>query len=207
MDLSDAQMGEGNWNARRVSGGKLADPFGSGARLDKIEERLDAIERKLDLTDNTTEPSFVWRPCYNYQAGRYADVDTIVYHYTAGSADAEQIVDYWNTLKSPNRVSAHYIIDRDGKLTRAVKESDTAWHAWKWNPQSIGIEVCAAPEERATSAQYESLAWLTKDIMTRHSIKRITGHRFLGIATKCPGDVFKSQDDIDNWLGMWGIHV
>jgi len=88
-----------------------------------------------------------------------------------------------------------------------VKESDTAWHAWKWNPQSIGIEICAAPEEKGTSIQYESLAWLTKDIMARHSIKRITGHRFLGIATKCPGDVFKSQDDIDNWLGMWGIHV
>jgi N-acetyl-anhydromuramyl-L-alanine amidase AmpD len=88
-----------------------------------------------------------------------------------------------------------------------VKESDTAWHAWKWNPQSIGIEVCAAPGQKGTPEQYESLAWLTKDIMTRHSIKRITGHRFLGIATKCPGMVFRSQEEIDDFLRLWDIRI
>jgi hypothetical protein len=165
-------------------------------------------EKPLELT---------WRECNNFQAGRYKDVSTIVYHYTAGTSNAEAIVKWWNTLKSPKRVSAHYIIDRDGSITWCVAEKDTAWHAWRYNPESIGIEICAASVEdrrataedkRMTEKQEEALAKLTKDIMSRHQINLITGHGFfVDINTSCPGHVFPTVGDIDIFLDKWGILV
>lgn len=183
------------------------------ARLDKLEGKFTS---KWKYWTPPKEPearkSFLYTPCHNYQAGRYANVDALVYHYTAGASDAGQIVKYWNTLKSPNRVSAHYIINRDGSIVQCVKEEDTAWHAWKWNPSSIGIEICAGPAGKGEASkmtywQQSALAWLTKDIMTRHKIKRITGHRFLGMNTSCPGEVFPTEESIETFLDEAGISV
>lgn len=175
-----------------------------------LEERVADLEKrvkKLEGSSGGDTPVIRWQYCNNYQAGRYAKVDTIVYHYTAGTSDAEAIVRYWNKLRPPNRVSAHYIIDRDGRMTRCVEEKDTAWHAWKWNPQSIGIEIVAVGSQTMTPEQQSSLAWLTKDIMTRNEIKKITGHRFLGVATSCPGQVFPDEESIRSFLWDWGIKV
>lgn len=182
----------------------------------RIEERLDKLEAIMKPERVEAKPSVFFKPCHNFQAGRYKPVDTIVYHYTAGTSDAEAIINHWNTLKSPKRVSAHYIIDRNGAITQCVEEKNTAWHAWKWNPESIGIEICAASVEnralpmmdkRMTDEQEASLAWLTKDIMTRHEITRITGHRFLGMNTSCPGNVFPTEESIEEFLEEWGIDV
>jgi AmpD protein len=85
-------------------------------------------------------------------------------------------------------VSAHYIIDLDGQIWRTVAEENKAWHAGVSkmpNPEdgreavnafSIGVEVIGTDDTDFTEAQYEALAYLTKDIMSRHRIRNIYGH-------------------------------
>ena len=86
------------------------------------------------------------------------NIDRLVIHYTAGNLDSALNV----LTKSPNpcgydeskdcRVSAHYVIDRDGKIYQLVGEDYVAWHAGcratdpdclipGMNQRSIGIEL------------------------------------------------------------------
>jgi hypothetical protein len=43
--------------------------------------------------------------------------------------------------------------------------------------------------------------------MARHDIKRITGHRFLGMNTSCPGNVFPDEISIEDFLEKHGVNV
>jgi N-acetyl-anhydromuramyl-L-alanine amidase AmpD len=82
-------------------------------------------------------------------------------------------------------VSAHYIIDREGNITRLVEEADIAFHAGKGtmpdsnnkiNTRSIGIELINTKASDYTEAQYQSLIRLIIYIKSRHAIKYILGH-------------------------------
>ncbi|MCW5212496.1 N-acetylmuramoyl-L-alanine amidase [Desulfobulbus sp. TB] len=83
-------------------------------------------------------------------------------------------------------VSAHYMIDCNGTIWQLVSEEQKAWHAGVSkmpedgregvNDFSIGIELIGNEETDFTDAQYTSLALLTKDILSRHSLQYIYGH-------------------------------
>jgi N-acetyl-anhydromuramyl-L-alanine amidase AmpD len=155
-------------------------------------------------------PKMQFIECEHFNFGRRGvEVDSIIYHYTAGTSEAASIINSWNRTDRP-RLSSHYLIDRNGDITSCVDELDTAWHAWTWNAQSIGIEIVAdypgSPSDTMTGYQKKSLVWLTKDIMTRHRIRFITGHRFTGTATSCPGNVFPTEKSIDNFLTSNSIY-
>ena len=73
-------------------------------------------------------------------------VDVLVLHYT-GMETAEAAL---ARLRDPEaKVSAHYFVDEDGKITPLVPENLRAWHAgvsfWRGEPnvndRSIGIEI------------------------------------------------------------------
>jgi N-acetylmuramoyl-L-alanine amidase len=75
--------------------------------------------------------------------------DTIILHYTATMDAARAIY----MLSDPAReVSAHLVVDRDGRITQLVPFNTIAWHAGKskWgereslNKFSIGIEIVNA---------------------------------------------------------------
>lgn len=132
-----------------------------------------------------------------------AEIDTIVYHFTEGYRDDPRAVA--NTWIKPSRsappdqkwgreASAHYINPREGQIARFMPEEWSAWHTPGCNARSIGIENCAYLGETLTPSQEARLVALTKDIMGRYKIKRITGHRFAsskGVgSTNCPGDIF-----------------
>ena len=96
---------------------------------------------------------------------------------------------------SNNRVSAHYLIDRDGKVYNLVDEEYTAWHAGKshWsgvdniNLSSIGIEVVCEQDEIFLQAQYESLIWLCKNLQKKYDIhnpNNIVAHSDIAIGRK-----------------------
>jgi AmpD protein len=82
------------------------------------------------------------------------------------------------------RVSAHFLVRRDGELVQFVPCSKRAWHAgesaWKGrarcNDFSIGIELEGTGEVAYTDAQYERLAVLTRAIRSRYGIADIAGH-------------------------------
>lgn len=100
------------------------------------------------------------------------------------------------------RVSAHCLINRKGEITQYVNFNDMAWHAGlsefngrdKCNEYSIGIELEGSNNQPFTMQQYQSLAKLTKEIITEYPTitpERIVGHNDISPGRKIdPGQYF-----------------
>ena len=73
----------------------------------------------------------------------------LVLHYTAIPPCEESLLRLSETTNTAGKVSAHYLVDRDGGIYQLVDESNRAWHAGlgSWtglediNSRSIGIEI------------------------------------------------------------------
>ncbi len=131
--------------------------------------------------------------------------DTIVIHATATDTLADTFK-YLIYSEAPNRVSAHYVIDRDGTVYALVDEANAAWHAgvscWNghtdMNNRSIGIEFqCPATGEQSlgdfTDAQIAAGIELCQAIMARHGIDiaNVVGHSDIAPGRKFdPGEHF-----------------
>jgi N-acetylmuramoyl-L-alanine amidase len=104
------------------------------------------------------------------------------------------------------KVSAHYMIDEAGEVTRMVPEGKRAWHAGKsyWrgitdvNSASVGIELVNPGHEWGyrpfPEAQMESLIPLLSAIMRRHDVPRanVVGHSDIAPQRKeDPGELFE----------------
>lgn len=127
-------------------------------------------KRRLAITEHPS-PNFNERP-------DNADIDMLVIHYT-GMPSAEAAIEW---LAHPaSRVSAHYLIDEDGRVVRMVEEEKRAWHAgvshWRGrdnvNDCSIGIELVNPGHEWGyrpfPEAQMAALEALAADICARPS--------------------------------------
>ncbi len=97
------------------------------------------------------------------------------------------------------RVSAHFLIRRDGELVQFVACDRRAWHAgvsvWRGrercNDFSIGIELEGCDERRFMPAQYQVLAALAERICRRYPIADIVGHSDIAPGRKTdPGPHF-----------------
>lgn len=143
-------------------------------------------------------------------------IDMLVIHYTgmqsAGAALAR--------LRDPAaQVSAHYLIDEDGSVTKLVDETKRAWHAgvsmWRGksgvNARSIGIELVNPGHEFGyrpfSDAQMRALEELIRAIVARHpQIERanIVGHSDVAPTRKQdPGELFDWRRLAANGLGLW----
>jgi AmpD protein len=117
-------------------------------------------------------------------------IDTVVIHYASGINvdparwDDPQLVMH---IFRDYRVSAHYLIARDGAIHRLVDERHVAWHAGGSimpapdnrrgvNRFSIGIELIGTRASGFTDAQYAALAELVRGITGRHPIRHLVGH-------------------------------
>lgn len=82
------------------------------------------------------------------------------------------------------RVSAHFLIRRDGEVIQFVPCEKRAWHAgassWRGrercNDFSLGIELEGADETPFENAQYGALGALTRALQGRYPIADIVGH-------------------------------
>lgn len=97
------------------------------------------------------------------------------------------------------KVSAHFLIRRDGTLCQFVPCSARAWHAgessWRGrarcNDFSIGIELEGTDEAPFTASQYRQLARLTRALKARYPIRDIVGHSNIAPGRKSdPGPHF-----------------
>jgi N-acetyl-anhydromuramoyl-L-alanine amidase len=97
------------------------------------------------------------------------------------------------------RVSAHFLIRRDGRLVQFVSCNDRAWHAGasSWNGRhacndfSIGVELEGTDDVPYASVQYTMLARLLKAIVRHHPVKGIVGHSDIAPGRKTdPGPAF-----------------
>ncbi len=135
----------------------------------------------------------------------------VVIHYTSND-DVEHSLD---TLTSAVRkVSAHYLIDRQGRLYQLVPEERRAWHAGQsyWagesdiNSRSIGIELDNNASEPFDERQISTLLNLLQDIQTRHRIKpaNIVGHSDVAPGRKVdPGVYFPWRRLAASGFGLW----
>lgn len=97
------------------------------------------------------------------------------------------------------RVSAHFLIRRDGELIQFVPCTRRAWHAgaslWRGrercNDFSIGIELEGTDEDPFERAQYVRLAAVTRILRRAYPIADITGHSDIAPGRKTdPGPCF-----------------
>ena len=97
------------------------------------------------------------------------------------------------------RVSAHFLIGRDGALTQFVSCARRAWHAgpssWRGrercNDFSIGVELEGTDDVPYVPAQYSVLARLTRALRRRYPIVDIAGHSDVAPGRKTdPGPAF-----------------
>jgi AmpD protein len=105
---------------------------------------------------------------------------------------------YFATI-SHLRVSAHFLIRRDGELIQFVSCLHRAWHAgmsaWKGhercNDFSIGIELEGTDTAPYAPAQYTMLARLIRALKRAHPIEDIAGHSDIAPGRKTdPGPAF-----------------
>ena len=82
------------------------------------------------------------------------------------------------------RVSAHFLLRRDGRVLQFVSCDQRAWHAgassWRGrencNHYSIGIELEGLEGMRFEAAQYTQLARLLRALAARYPIDEVVGH-------------------------------
>ena len=97
------------------------------------------------------------------------------------------------------KVSAHFLVRRDGETIQFVPCAQRAWHAgestWRGrarcNDFSIGIELEGADDTPFAAVQYEHLARLTHVLQAAYAGLEIVGHSDIAPARKTdPGACF-----------------
>lgn len=97
------------------------------------------------------------------------------------------------------KVSAHFLIRRDGELVQFVSCSERAWHAgvsmWdgreRCNDYSIGIELEGCDELPFEEAQYRRLSELVAELKRSYPISAVVGHSDVAPVRKTdPGPCF-----------------
>jgi len=97
------------------------------------------------------------------------------------------------------RVSAHFLVRRDGGVVQFVPCRLRAWHAgasiWhgaeRCNDFSIGIELEGSDESPFDAPQYEALAELIRALRERYPIEDVVGHADIAPGRKTdPGPFF-----------------
>ncbi len=98
------------------------------------------------------------------------------------------------------KVSAHFLIRRDGTIVQFVPTTLRAWHAGvssfqgreRCNDFSIGIELEGTDTTPYTDAQYARLNALAAAIRARHPIRWVRGHEHIAPGRKTdPGKSFE----------------
>jgi N-acetylmuramoyl-L-alanine amidase len=138
-----------------------------------------------------TKPAVVSAPSPNSDSRNGADIDTIVLHHTGTNNGSGDLA--WMRNKD-SKVSAHYMLDRDGKIYQLVGDDKRAWHAGKGelhgvptdvNARSIGIEIVndGSGKTAFTEAQYKSLTKLVGYLKQEYDVpmKNILGHKDVAV--------------------------
>ncbi|MDP2823669.1 MAG: N-acetylmuramoyl-L-alanine amidase [Sulfuritalea sp.] len=150
----------------------------------------------------------IWQPSPNFDQRRS---NFVILHQTTND-NAEKAL---ATLTDPQRkVSAHYLISRDGTVMQLVDEAARAWHAGdsRWggmsdlNSASIGIELDNTGEEAFAEPQILALLALLDELRTRYRIPAANylAHGDVAPARKVdPSRLFPWQRLAQQGFGLW----
>jgi N-acetylmuramoyl-L-alanine amidase len=141
--------------------------------------------------------------------------DLLLLHYTGMRSAAAAIA--W-LARADSKVSCHYVIDVDGRITQQVPEALRAWHAglscWAQetdiNSCSIGIEIQNPGHQMGyhefPMAQMQAVTALSRDICKRHAIRpeRVLAHSDVAPLRKIdPGEKFDWSVLAREGVGAW----
>ena len=134
-------------------------------------DSLVVIDKKLnfgyDSANNRSIDAVIIHSTFNNSGGEFYDIDLII----------KQFARY--------KVSAHYVIGRNGVVYRLVDEQNISYHAGKSslpdgrtavNSCSIGIEIMTSYTEAPTEKQITALLLLVKNIKSHNTIKYVLRH-------------------------------
>ena len=148
----------------------------------------------------------------NHSSRNGAQIKNIVLHCTESSIAQGAINEFLNPLG--RRVSAHYIVDRNGDIYQMVDDADVANHCRGANQNSIGIEHVGLENQAMAGPQRDSSVSLIKFLVNQYRIdaKNIFGHDFTpgysGGGTSCTDHLFgqgHSQDTVSAWVSANNI--
>ncbi|MGB4347047.1 MAG: 1,6-anhydro-N-acetylmuramyl-L-alanine amidase AmpD [Burkholderiaceae bacterium] len=109
------------------------------------------------------------------------------------------------------KVSAHFLLRRDGSAMQFVATNKRAWHAGmsvfngqqRCNDFSIGIELEGSDFEPFTDAQYQTLTQLTLALSTQLPLTDVAGHEHIAPGRKTdPGPFFDWQRYRRDYLAL-----
>jgi N-acetylmuramoyl-L-alanine amidase len=157
---------------------------------------------------------FIEAPSPNFDT-RSRPPDMLVLHYTGMRTGEEALA----RLRDPEaKVSAHYMVEEDGRVFRLVPEERRAWHAgvsyWQGdrdcNSSSVGVEIVNPGHEFGyrpfPKAQIDKVIALVGDIRSRWTIPddRIVGHSDIAPSRKDdPGELFPWKRLAKAGHGLW----
>jgi len=135
------------------------------------EKQYAPVEENIKECKNEVSKRNVALDCSYYgllkYSNRLSNIDTIILHHTGGSTVLSAI-----TGLETNKYSAHYIVDKSGRVYYLVNENFKAIHAADYNSRSIGIEIVntGKADDQYTEEQYSSLKLLLGDIASRRNL-------------------------------------
>ena len=145
-----------------------------------------------------------------------ATIDLLVLHHTGMTSGREAL---HRLCEEGSEVSAHYLVEEDGRVYRLVPETRRAGHAgiaqWRGqtdiNNRSIGVEIVNPGHEFGyrpfPAAQCAAVAQLCGDILDRHPTiaqRNVVGHSDVTPWRKAdPGELFPWQTLAAAGVGLW----
>ncbi len=170
-------------------------------------------QQSITITPSGFATEGVYIPSANHDDRPTSEISMVVIHNISlppKQYGGNGIVDLFTNQLDPNahpyfaeihqlRVSAHFLIRRNGKLIQFVSCLQRAWHAGqsKWqnrercNDFSIGIELEGSDEDAFEAAQYEKLQRLLNGLQAAYPIRAIVGHSDIAPGRKTdPGPFF-----------------
>lgn len=155
-------------------------------------------------------------PSPNIEPRRDGFTPTILLLHYTGLPTVERAIDVLSRVDC--KVSCHYVVGLEGKITQMVAEADRAWHAgvsiWAGetdiNSASIGIEIHNVGHDAGYPCfpvqQMRAVIDLCADICVRHSIRpdRVLAHSDVAPGRKIdPGEKFDWKMLAEHGVGLW----
>ena len=156
-----------------------------------------------------------YSPNFNKKKRLISSIKLAIIHYTGMQSERESVKRLCNPL---SKVSAHYLINQNGKIFKLVEERRIAWHAGKsrWkkynnlNKNSIGIELVNKGHQYGYASfkkkQISTLVKLCKILKKKYKIKtkNFLGHSDVSPLRKIdPGEKFPWEFLSIKKIGIW----